>query len=268
MKKEDWLTKGYRRSFDLVSKSWTYILLATAAVLLTTIIGFSFPQLFEEQVLKILQNMLVELKGLTTTELIIYIFFNNLKATFFAVVFGIFFGIFPIVAGIVNGYVIGFTMNLAVSQSGPLILWRLIPHGIFEIPAILMSMGVGFYLGSRFLEKTFNIKSIKKRISFIGLFSLIAIPFGALYYYLSLDILKSESVGVAVISSGNFLTLILMAVMNLAAIGVFVYILFIFFRNKELKRDLADALIFFILVIIPLLLIAGIIEGVLVGMVN
>ena len=268
MRKEDWLGKGYKRSFNLIDRSWAYILLATAVVLLTTIIGFVFPQLFEEQVLKILQNMLVELKGLTTVELIVYIFFNNLKATFFAIVFGIFFGIFPIIAGVVNGYVIGFTANLAVSQNGPLILWRLIPHGIFEIPAILMSIGVGFYLGSRFLEKTFNIKSIKKRISFIGLFSLIAIPFGALYYYLSLNALNSESVGVAVVSNGGLLTLILMAIINLVAIGVFVYILFVFFRNKELKRDLTDALIFFVLVILPLLLIAGIIEGILVGIVS
>lgn len=268
MKNKSWLVESYERSFDLIKKSWTYTLIAAAIMLLTTIIGFIFPQLFEEQVLNIIKSLMIELKGLSTTELIIYIFFNNLKATFFAIVFGIFFGIFPVITGVVNGYIIGFTANLAVSQSGPLILWRLVPHGIFEIPAILLSMGVGFYLGGRFLGETFKVKSIKKKIGLIGLFSLIAIPFGALYYYLSVKTIENGVVSVASIVGGNMLTLILMAIMNLAAIGVFVYVLFIFFRNKELKKDLFDAIFFFIFVILPLLLVAGIIEGILVGLVG
>jgi uncharacterized membrane protein SpoIIM required for sporulation len=268
MSKGGWLVDNYKRSFDLIKRSWTYTLITLAVLLLTTIIGFLFPRLFEQQVLAIIQDMLMELEGLTTIELVIYIFLNNLKATFFAIVFGIFFGIFPIITGIVNGYVIGFTANFAVSQSGPLILWRLIPHGIFEIPAVLLSMGVGLYLGSRFIEKRFKVKSIKKRISLIGLFSFITIPFGVIYYYLSLKILENGANNIAVISGGNILGLVIVAIMNLIVIGIFVYILFVFFRNKELRRDLIDALIFFIFIILPLLLIAGIIEGVLVGLVG
>jgi len=249
----------------LIKKSWTYTLIATAVMLLATIVGFLFPQLFEQQVLSIIRSMLLQLEGLDTNELIIFIFLNNLKATFFAVVLGMFVGVFSIIMGIVNGYVIGFTMNMAVSESGVLILWRLIPHGIFEIPAILLSMGVGFYLGSRFLEKRFKIKSAKKRIKLIGLFSVIAVVFGLIYYYLSAKFLLD---GALSIGGSNIFVLVIISIINLALIGMFGYVLVVFFKNKELKRDLMDSLIFFVLIIIPLLLIAGIIEGILVGVVG
>ena len=50
-----------------------------------------------------------------------------------------------------NGYVLGFVAELAVKSPknplGILILWKLVPHGIFELPAILISIGLGIKLG-------------------------------------------------------------------------------------------------------------------------
>ncbi len=63
-------------------------------------------------------------------------------------ILGIFLGFVPLVVAVVNGYVLGFVASKTVAVEGWLILWRLLPHGIFEIPAVLISIALGLKLGS------------------------------------------------------------------------------------------------------------------------
>lgn len=85
-------------------------------------------------------------------------------------IFGILLGILPFLALVVNGYVLGFVANQAIAIDGIFVLWRLLPHGIFEIPAILISTALGIRLGT-------DLKNIKKNfISSIRIFLLIVIP--------------------------------------------------------------------------------------------
>ena len=78
---------------------------------------------------------------------------------------GIILGIFPIWVSIQNGYIIGFVINKVVALEGPLILWKLIPHGIFELPAIFISIGVGLKIGEKVLKRdspgVFLLNSLK-----------------------------------------------------------------------------------------------------------
>jgi stage II sporulation protein M len=62
---------------------------------------------------------------------------------------------------IVNGYLIGFVANMVVSQEGVLVLWRLLPHGIFELPAIFISIGLGIWLG---MGVFYDVKTLKHRL--------------------------------------------------------------------------------------------------------
>ena len=73
-----------------------------------------------------------------------------------------FLGVFPIGAAIVNGYILGFVARFAVNETGNLfVLWRLFPHGIFELPAIILSIGFGIKLGVEIWKK--DAWSILKR---------------------------------------------------------------------------------------------------------
>ncbi len=79
-----------------------------------------------------------------------YIFWNNLQAAIMLAVTGVAFAIAPIVGLMVNGLLIG--MLLAMTGQGImatllLIITGIMPHGIFEIPAILISAGMGIKLG-------------------------------------------------------------------------------------------------------------------------
>ena len=76
-------------------------------------------------------------------------------------VFGIVLGIFSIITVIINGYLLGFVSARVVYAEGITSLWRLLPHGIFELPAVLISMGLGLKIGTFIFQKK-KIKSLKE----------------------------------------------------------------------------------------------------------
>ena len=110
--------------------------------------GFIFPVFFVEQVRQMIEEIIKQTAGLSTLGLIRFIIFNNVKSAFFGLIFGLFFAIIPLGILIINGYVLGFVASKSASSEGLLILWRLLPHGILEIPAVLISVALGIRLGT------------------------------------------------------------------------------------------------------------------------
>ncbi len=98
----------------------------------------------------------------------IFIFLNNLKAAFFAVILGPLFGVVPALQAAANGAIIGVVVREAASRTNALtLLVGLLPHGIFEIPAMLISWGLGIWLG------LWPFKSIRgDGLGFIGRFKM------------------------------------------------------------------------------------------------
>lgn len=101
----------------------------------------------------VLKEMIEKVSGLTGIRLIVSIFWNNLFASFLAIVLGIVLGIFPVLFNVYNGLMIGYVIKKVSMVSGLSEMWRLFPHGIFEIPAIMIAFGLGVRLGWFFLAK-------------------------------------------------------------------------------------------------------------------
>ena len=139
---------NFKISLDYVKKIKNYIWFSLVLFLVVGIFGYLFPVFFEEQILNLIAGLIEETEGLGTLGLIRFIFINNLKSSFFAMILGIFFGIIPVAVAVINGYILGFVANKALASEGVLVLWRLLPHGVFEIPAIMISVGLGLKLGS------------------------------------------------------------------------------------------------------------------------
>ncbi|NIQ97249.1 MAG: stage II sporulation protein M, partial [Desulfuromonadales bacterium] len=59
-------------------------------------------------------------------------------ALFLMVFLGMVFSIFPLLALFANGFIVGAALLYA-----PLSWWQLLPHGIFEIPAIFIAAAYG-----------------------------------------------------------------------------------------------------------------------------
>ena len=155
------LKRNYSLCHEFFKESKNYILIAVGIFFITAIIGFIFPIFFREEISNLILEMIKMLEGKTGLEIMVMIFFNNMKASFLAMALGIGLGIFPIIAGIVNGYILGFVSREVVSSEGILVMWQLLPHGVFEIPAILLSIGIGIKIGGGFFAKDF--KKITKR---------------------------------------------------------------------------------------------------------
>jgi len=147
MKKKGFFVDNYSKCWKFLLESRWYVVSIVALFALTILIGFIFPVFFRQEIFDFIAKMIAELEGKSTFEIITFIFFNNMKASFMSIVLGVTFGIFPLVATVMNGYLIGFVSRHVVEQEGLFALWRLLPHGVFELPAIIFSIGIGLKIG-------------------------------------------------------------------------------------------------------------------------
>jgi len=194
--RENFIYSNFIEGIFYLGKIKKYFWFSVILFFVIGLVGFLFPIFFQEEILKLIQDLVKQTEGLGTLELINFIIFNNMKSAFFGMIFGIFLGLVPLGIIVVNGYVLGFVANKSVMVEGISVLWRLVPHGIFELPAIFISTALGLRLGM------------------------------FLFFYRGKN------------------------------------------RGAEFKKWFWNSLKVFILIVIPLLVIAGIIEGVLIGVVG
>jgi len=147
---------GFKRQFkDALSylrESRNYILVIATIFLAGILLGFSFySQLsFLDG---ILDGLIEKIRGLSTPGIILFIMQNNIKSAFYGLLFGAVLGIFPLMNSLSNGVVLGYVMNGVWVNSGIREFWRILPHGIFELPAIFISLSLGLKLGMFIFQK-------------------------------------------------------------------------------------------------------------------
>ncbi|MFH1289814.1 MAG: stage II sporulation protein M [Nanoarchaeota archaeon] len=157
------IKKQFKEAASYLKESSTYIYSSIILFALGSIFGFIFREhlTFLE---KFLEELILKTEGLNAPEMIFFILQNNLQGSFFAVFFGIFLGIYPIISSISNGVILGYVLARTYEIAGILYWWRLLPHGIFELPAIFISFGLGIKLGfSLFLNRKIRAKEFKRR---------------------------------------------------------------------------------------------------------
>jgi len=147
MKKRFALTEQYSRCWKFFNESRWHIVFTLGIFALTFLVGFTYPYFFRIEILGFIEKLMLMFEGKSMMEMIGLIFFNNLRASFFAMILGIGIGIFPMLTLIVNGYLLGFVSREAASIGGISVLWQLAPHGIFELPAVIFSIAIGLKIG-------------------------------------------------------------------------------------------------------------------------
>ncbi|WMT40512.1 stage II sporulation protein M [Paenibacillus sp. D2_2] len=84
-----------------------------------------------------------------------FIFMNNVIKSLGVIVLGALFGIFPAVFLLMNGLILGFLVTSSAQHGAnlfDLIVKGLLPHGIIEIPAIIMAAAFGIQFGYNVLK--------------------------------------------------------------------------------------------------------------------
>lgn len=160
--KKNFLKESYKSSFKYVAESKNYIYFIIGIFTLFLFFGFilPLPDSVFNIILEFIEELLLKTQNMSHLELIGFIFLNNLQSTFFGMVYGIILGIFSILTSAANGYLLGFVAYSVSNTEGILVLWKILPHGIFELPALFISLGLGLKLGS-FVFKKDKIKFLK-----------------------------------------------------------------------------------------------------------
>jgi len=151
------IIKEYKKPLILVS----FLFLIGFA--LGTLSSIDIFMLFKDVFAKLLDKF----KDSHGINLLLKLFFHNLLAVAIAITSGFIFGIFPIISALLNGFIIGLLLvmlNDSAAISPARFILALIPHGIFEIPALFLSFALGINLGSWpfkenkkvFFKNTFN----------------------------------------------------------------------------------------------------------------
>jgi len=177
-KKEFNLKEEYKKSWNYLKESKNFIYVIVTVFFVFVLIGFFIPapDSLAKQILEFIEQLLEKTQGMSQGELIKFIFFNNLQSSFYGMIFGVLLGIFPMIATIANGYLLGFVASISVENTGLLVLWRLLPHGIFELPAIFISLGLGLKFGMFIFQKR-KLESFKEYFSnSLRVFFLIVLP--------------------------------------------------------------------------------------------
>ena len=145
------LRRKYLESFKFIKESLNYILSVFALFVLFFAMGFILPYVAEpsvlDQIMKIVEEWVKEIleqtEGLGFFGMWEFILFNNGLVALLSIFSGFLLGIIPALLLFSNGLVIGIISAIAFSVEGSSSFLKLLPHGIFEIPAIIISLAIG-----------------------------------------------------------------------------------------------------------------------------
>ncbi|MBR0471823.1 MAG: stage II sporulation protein M [Methanosphaera sp.] len=134
-------SKTYTREY--FSRNKNLIILSLIIFIGSIIIGAVFNKSFEAIVTEIIRQMLNEISMESVSENAVSLFVNNITANLVILAGGIIFSLLSVFAIIVNGILIGYVYTLTT----PLIfLVGTVPHGIFEITALILSLTGAFII--------------------------------------------------------------------------------------------------------------------------
>jgi len=167
MKVKEFFVSNYRKCWEFFIESRWFFVFAFGLFALTFLIGFAYPVFFRAEIFELIRELILKFEGKGMMGMVVLIFLNNLWASFMAMVLGVLLGVFPLVTCIVNGYLLGFVAREAVMREGIWTLWRILPHGIFELPAVLFSIGIGLKLGMSVVGGRWSVKKGKGSVGYV-----------------------------------------------------------------------------------------------------
>lgn len=148
--------RGWKREFadtfgdslKYISEQKKFIYVAAWAFVASSIIGFVYADVLDGFFDSMIKDIIAQTSDLDFLEMIWFIFSNNVTSSLFGIFLGIFFGIFPFFNALLNGTLLGYVYSKTSAIDGYGVIWRIFPHGILELPAVFISLGLGMHLGA------------------------------------------------------------------------------------------------------------------------
>src|SRR5271157_489730 len=133
----------------------TFIGIVVLVFFISMALGYVIPLIsshISDMLISGLEEKAKALSGQSQIMMMLGIFSNNVMGSVMSLVFGLVAGIFPLFFMISNGMVIGIILEMIIAKMGVVggttfFLAGVLPHGIFELPAVFISTAIGLKLG-------------------------------------------------------------------------------------------------------------------------
>jgi len=147
-----------------------YFLVVIVLFILGVVLGsLHWNQALLDQQLKAISEIANSVEGKDSIEMSLFwvILKNNVVAMLLMVASGILFAVFPLFSIFTNGLLLGYVGERAVQSTGLAQLAKgIIPHGVLEIPALIIACAYGLRLGVFAVQAIIAIFSETRRQSF------------------------------------------------------------------------------------------------------
>lgn len=150
-------TRLYRQVFADLRAIKAYIFFAAGLFLFGALIGMLLPEVSRAQI-SLFKEFAEGFQGKSAPALILAIFLSNVGASALALLAGGLLGLVPLIAALVNGMLLGGFLLYA-----PTLVWRIVPHGLLELPAVFIAWGIGMWVGLWVLHSG-RLRVLKDRI--------------------------------------------------------------------------------------------------------
>lgn len=174
-RKNNAFSQQFKEAIRYLWESKRYLYTITLIFISGIFLGFAFYSQFSF-LDELLREMVGKIEGLSASGIILFILQNNLRGAFYGLVFGVLLGIVPIVNSIFNGVILGYVLRGVWIDSGAREFWRILPHGIFELPAIFISLALGLKLGMFVFSKNRGREFMERARNSMIIFVCIVIP--------------------------------------------------------------------------------------------
>ena len=125
-----------------------YALILSLIFVAAFLAGMLVPSSTREELTKAFQVVADNYRGLSGGKLFFTILLHNVMASIIVLISGVIVGIIPTFAIGANGFLLGVVYRQAAEVAG---YWKaalkVLPHGVFELPALLIAASYGLWLG-------------------------------------------------------------------------------------------------------------------------
>lgn len=152
--------------WDLRAFVITAIVIFMAFYLLGYLAAVAWPGL-SDSLMSGLKDEVSPMKELSPIGLMLGIFENNAIKCFMVLVLGLAFGIVPMLFTLANGLILGIVSGMTAAKYGALfVAVGVVPHGVVELPMVLLSAAIGLKLGMDMaLEMLSRMALIKRKVN-------------------------------------------------------------------------------------------------------
>ncbi len=144
----------FGRQTDYVRRLAPMFLICLAGFCFSLWAGFQLGDSISMEVLEEFMGSLPNLENFDITMIFLFIVFNNVFKSFLWMVLGVLGSFPPLFFAVLNGFFLGnFSYGTSMEYSLAFTAVALLPHGIIEIPTILLSSAAGMALGYALINR-------------------------------------------------------------------------------------------------------------------